>query len=79
VLAFVFFIIRWLTLPSHDFGVASASFNLAWGGYVLLILNLVMIAFGYLAMREAGEAMPWENRGGGTATPPPAPPAPPAP
>jgi hypothetical protein len=77
-LGFIFFIIRWLTLPSASgFGV-SAGFHLAWGGYVTLILNIVMIVVGFLAFKAAGEAFPWENRGGAStppATPPPAPPA----
>jgi hypothetical protein len=72
-LGFIFFVIRWLTLPSDSgFGV-SAGFHLAWGGYVTLILNLVMIAVGFLAFKAAGEAFPWEGR----ASTPPAPPAPP--
>jgi hypothetical protein len=76
-LGFVFFVIRWLTLPSKSFEGVHAGFSLAWGGYVLLILNIVMIAFGFLAFRAAGESLPWE--GGSATTPPPAdPPAPPA-
>jgi hypothetical protein len=73
VLALLFFIIRWLTLPSDSFGPVHAGFSLAWGGYVTLILNIVMIAGGFLGLKAAGESMPWENRGG--ATPPPVPPA----
>jgi hypothetical protein len=75
-LGFIFFVIRWLTLPSASgFGV-SAGFHLAWGGYVTLILNIVMIAVGFLAFKAAGEAFPWESRGG-TSTPPAPPAAPP--
>jgi hypothetical protein len=76
-LGFVFFIIRWLTLPSQSFGGFHAGFHLAWGGYVTLILNIAMIAVGFLALKETGESMPWENRGTATPPPPAAPPAPP--
>jgi hypothetical protein len=72
-LGLLFFIIRWLTLPSANFGSFHAGYHLAWGGYVTLVLNVVMIAVGFIALREAGESMPWEKRGG--ATPPPPPPA----
>jgi uncharacterized membrane protein len=71
-LGFIFFIIRWLTLPSDSFGSQHVGFSLFWGGYVTLILNIVAIVFGYLALRAAGDSMPWENRGG-AATPPPPP------
>lgn len=73
-LAFLFFIIRWITLPSGDVLGHHYGYNLYWGGYILLILNLVMIACGYRAAQAAGEAMPWENRSG--AAPPPDPTAP---
>jgi hypothetical protein len=69
VLAFLFFIIRWLTLPSGGPGV---SVGLSWGGYVDLILNLAMIAGGWLGLQAVGESLPWQ---GGSATPPAAPPA----
>jgi hypothetical protein len=67
-LAFVFFIIRWLTLPSGGPGV---SVGLSWGGYVDLILCLAMIAGAFLGLQAAGESLPWQ---GGAATPPAAPP-----
>jgi hypothetical protein len=60
-LGLLFFIIRWLTLPSESFGTFHAGFSLAWGGYVTLILNIVMIAGGFLALKSAGESMPWES------------------
>ena len=74
-LALLFFIIRWLTLPSANF-IAGLhdGYSLAWGGYVTLVLNVVMIVVGFLGLKAAGESMPWENRGG--ATPPPAEPPP---
>jgi hypothetical protein len=53
-LALVFFIIRWLTLPS----ALGIGYNLYWGGYVLLVLNVVTIVFGYLGMRDAGVSIP---------------------
>jgi hypothetical protein len=57
-LAQLFFIIRWLTLPSADgFGV-HIGYSLYWGGYVLLVLNVVTIVGGYLGMKANGEAMP---------------------
>jgi hypothetical protein len=74
-LGLLFFIIRWLTLPSSSFGSIHAGYSLAWGGYVTLILNIVMIVVGFLALKAAGEAMPWENRGGTATSPPDAPPA----
>lgn len=67
-LGFVFFLIRWVSLPSYDFLGVKAGFDLAWGGYVTLILNLAMIAFGYLGMKSVGESMPWQS-----STPPAAP------
>jgi hypothetical protein len=70
-LGLLFFIIRWLTLPSEDFGSFHAGYKLAWGGYVTMILNIVMIVVGFLALKAAGESMPWENRGGATSPPPP--------
>lgn len=73
-LGFVFFLIRWLTLPSQSFGGVHAGYSLAWGGYVTLVLNVVMVIFGFLALKAAGEALPWENRGGAE---PPAPGTPP--
>jgi hypothetical protein len=72
-LGFLFFIIRWLTLPSAGEGAFHAGFHLAWGGYVTLILNIVMIVVGVLALKAAGESLPWENKAGGSATPPPPP------
>jgi hypothetical protein len=69
-LALLFFVIRWLSLPSYnEFGV-KAGYKLAWGGYLTLLLNIVAIVFSYLGIRGAGEALPWE---GGAATPPAAP------
>jgi hypothetical protein len=72
VLALIFFLIRWVSLPSESFGGQSAGFSLAWGGYVTLVLTIVAIVFGYLALKGAGEALPWEKQGG-AATPPPPP------
>jgi uncharacterized membrane protein len=70
-LALLFFIIRWVTLPSASgFGI-HVGYSLYWGGYILLILNIVTVVFGYLGMREAGESIP--GIGGGSA-PPTAPP-----
>ncbi|MBV9487117.1 MAG: hypothetical protein JO246_13790 [Frankiaceae bacterium] len=73
VLAFVFFIIRWVTLPGGDVLGHHYGYSLYWGGYILLILNLVQIGFGFKLMRASGESLPWE--GGNAAPPPPAPPA----
>jgi hypothetical protein len=57
-LALVFFVIRWLTLPSADgFGV-HVGYSLYWGGYVLLVLNVVTVVFGFFGMQEAGESIP---------------------
>lgn len=72
VLAFVFFIIRWLTLPDYNFGGLHAGYNLYWGGYVTLVLTLVMIAIGLRAIRAAGETLPWEGRTTPPAATPPA-------
>jgi hypothetical protein len=64
-LALVFFVIRWLTLPSADgFGV-HVGYNLYWGGYVLLVLNIVTVVFGFFGIRDAGESIP--GIGGGAA------------
>lgn len=81
-LGLLFFLIRWLTLPSESFAGLHAGYKLAWGGYVTLILNIVMLVVGFLAFRAAGEALPWENRGtsaaAGSTAAPSAPPAAPA-
>jgi hypothetical protein len=71
-LAFIFFIIRWVTLPGGDVLGHHYGYSLYWGGYVLLVLNIIMIVVGLQSMRAAGEAMPWE--GGSSRTPPAAPP-----
>jgi hypothetical protein len=62
------FIIRSFTYESGDIG--PVSYGLRWGAYVLMILAVVQAVFSYLRTRDAGEAMPWDNRG--TAAPPPA-------
>lgn len=74
-LAVLFFIIRWLTLPSYF----TISEKLFWGGYILLIITIATTVIGVMKMRDAGESMPWENRGGGSSTPPAPPSEPPAP
>jgi hypothetical protein len=68
-LALLFFIIRWLTLPSDNIAGHHYGFSLYWGGYITLILNIVTVVVGFMGLKAAGESMPWENRGG-TATPP---------
>jgi hypothetical protein len=68
-LAVLFFLIRWLTLGS----VLTVKIHLHWGGYVTLIVTIATTVVAVMRMRDAGEAMPWENTGG--ATPPAAPPA----
>ncbi|HWB67090.1 MAG TPA: DUF5336 domain-containing protein [Mycobacteriales bacterium] len=55
VLALLFFVIRWLTLPSGNLFGHHYGYGLAWGGYVTLILVLVQAGAGYLGMRAAGE------------------------
>lgn len=67
-LAFVFFIIRWLTLPSYSgFGI-HIGLSLHWGGYVTLIVTALTAAVGFLRFRDSGETAPWQQQGG--ATPP---------
>jgi hypothetical protein len=71
-LATLFYILRWLFLPSEKaFGV-TISDELQWAGYILIILCAVTAVFAFLRTKEAGDAMPWDNRGGGAAPPPPA-------
>jgi hypothetical protein len=57
----LFFLIRWVTLPSYTFLSIHAGFSLAWGGYVTLVLTIVMIVAAYLGIREAGEPLPWQH------------------
>ncbi|HWC34475.1 MAG TPA: hypothetical protein VG650_06570 [Mycobacteriales bacterium] len=57
-LALLFFIIRWATLPSASGPGFHIGYSLYWGGYVLLVLNVVTIVEGYLGMRANGESMP---------------------
>jgi hypothetical protein len=72
-LAVVFYVIRWLTLPSYSGLGVHIGLSLQWGGYILLIVAIVTTVVGVLRLRASGESMPWENRGG--AATPPAPPA----
>jgi len=65
-LAVLFFLIRWLTLGN----VLGVKIHLHWGGYVTLIVTIATTVVAVMRMREAGEAMPWENSG--SSTPPPA-------
>ena len=69
-LATLFFILRWIVLPSEKVFGTTISDELQWAGYILIILCAVMTVFAYLRTKEAGDAMPWDNRG--SATPPPA-------
>jgi hypothetical protein len=59
-LAVLFFVIRWLTLPSYF----TVHLHLHWGGYVTLVVAILTTAVAVVRLRESGEAMPWENRGG---------------
>jgi hypothetical protein len=71
-LAALFFILRWIVLPSESaFGV-TISDELQWAGYIEIILCIAMAVFAFLLARESGDAMPWEGRttGGGTSVPP---------
>jgi hypothetical protein len=61
-------IIRSFTLDSGD--VAGFSYGLRWGAYILMILAVVQAVFAFLRTKDAGDAMPWDNRG--SAAPPPA-------
>ena len=72
VLGALIFIIRSFTYDSDSTsvpGVGEASYGLKWGAYVLMLLALVQAVFAYLRTKDAGDAMPWDNRG--TAAPPP--------
>jgi hypothetical protein len=64
------FIIRSFTYESGDAG--GFSYGLKWGAYVLMVLALVQAVFSYLRTKDAGDAMPWDNRGSAAAPPPPA-------
>jgi hypothetical protein len=90
VVALLFFVIRWLTLPSANILGQHYGYSLAWGGYVTLILVIVQIVFGALAVRESGDSLAWQQPASGGAAPaappvdsapaaPAAPAAPPAP
>jgi hypothetical protein len=68
------YIIRSFTLDTAS-GVGG-SVGLKWGAYAVMILALLQTVFAFLRVREAGDAMPWENRGGTTTAPPPPPPPP---
>jgi hypothetical protein len=67
------FIIRSFTYDSDSTkipGVGEASYGLKWGAYVLMILAVVQAVFAFLRTKDAGDAMPWENRGTTTTAPP---------
>jgi hypothetical protein len=72
-LAFLFLLLRWVTLPSSDVLGHHFGYSLFWGGYFTLIVTLVAVVFGVLGVRDSGEAMPWAH--GASAGQPPAPPA----
>jgi hypothetical protein len=72
-LAFLFLLLRWVTLPSSDVLGRHFGYSLFWGGYLTLIVTLVAVAFGVLAVRDSGESMPWAQ--GASTGQPPAPPA----
>jgi len=69
-LAALFFIIRWISLPSESaFGI-TISDSLQWGGYILILLCIVITVLAFLRVREAGEPMPWAQHGGAAPQPP---------
>jgi hypothetical protein len=73
-LALLFFLIRWITLPSISaFGV-TYSYVLAWGGYVTLVLVVIELVFGYLAIRAAGDSFSLQPSPPTTTVPPAGPP-----
>lgn len=57
--AAVFFLLRWATLGS----TLVFKIHLRWGGYVTLIVTIVTAVIGFIRMRDAGEALPWEKTG----------------
>jgi hypothetical protein len=69
-LAVIFFILRWLVLPSETaFGI-TISDSLQWGGYIEILLCIVVTAFALMRLRESGDAMPWAPRGEAAPQPP---------
>jgi Family of unknown function (DUF5336) len=81
VLAALLELLRVLTLHHGD------GLSIRWGGWVLLILMIAQAVCAVMWALRSGEAAPWAQSSGGSATtgavppatePPPAPPAPPA-
>jgi hypothetical protein len=63
-LALVFFVVRWLTLPSaNGFGI-HVGYSLYWGGYVLLVLTIATVVSGFLGMKANGVALPGQSSPG---------------
>jgi hypothetical protein len=71
-LGLLFFLIRWITLPGGTLFGQHYGYVLAWGGYVMLVLMIVQLVFGFLAIRSAGDSFSPKPRG---ETTPPVPPA----
>jgi hypothetical protein len=74
----VFFLLRWITLPSG--GVSGLAGSYHYGPRIGLFLALggavVQAAFAVLSFRTSGETIPGLGQPGGTAVPPPPPPPP---
>jgi hypothetical protein len=60
--------VRWLTLPHNILG-SNFSYGLYWGGYVLLVLNIVTVVGGFLGMKANGVSLPGRGASGGSAAP----------
>jgi hypothetical protein len=70
VLAVLFFVIHWLTLPSYGgFGV-HVGLSLRWGGYATIIVTAATAVIGVMRLLASGEPMPWKKTGGAAAPPP---------
>jgi hypothetical protein len=59
-LGLLFFLIRWITLPGGTLFGQHYGYVLAWGGYVMLVLIIVQLVFGFLAIRSAGDSFSWQ-------------------
>lgn len=60
-LGLVLIVLRWLTLPRVEGGLAG-SIGAKYGLYVALIAAIVEVGAAAVAMRASGEPMPWAQR-----------------
>jgi hypothetical protein len=72
-LALLFYLLHWVTLPGGQSveGIHTPGLSLHWGGYLTILVVLVLTGFEVMRVLASGESMPWQ-KGSAVAPPPPA-------